>query len=183
MHRHAAADDPGEDVVGRNAESVVTPKQGAAPSVFRQRQQKRHLPDEVWGKPRGKQAAFAQRFVDQAHLKVLEVAQPAVDQLGRLRGGAGAEVAGFDERDRQTPGGRVHRCTGTGHAAADDQHVELFPAQASEILRAPLRGEARGREPGHGRVAHRSTVPADVETSSPPWAPRAGRWGGRAALR
>ena len=40
--------------------------------------------------------AFLEGFEDQTEVELLEVAQTAVEQLGRTAGGAGGEVAGFD---------------------------------------------------------------------------------------
>jgi hypothetical protein len=44
--------------------------------------------------------ALAQRLVHQADVALLEVAQPAVDQLRALRRGARGEVVALDERVR-----------------------------------------------------------------------------------
>ena len=69
-------------------------------------------------------AALVQRLVDQAEVAVLEVAQAAVDQLGRHAAGAGGEVALVDEGDAQAAQGGVEGDAGAGDAAAEDEQVK-----------------------------------------------------------
>ena len=74
-------------------------------------------------------AALAQALEDQAHMAVLEVPQPAVNQLGRLRARAAGEILLVDERDRQAPHRGVPGHTGADDPAPDDEQVEAPPAQ------------------------------------------------------
>ena len=53
--------------------------------------------------------ALGERLVDEPELALLEVAQAAVHQLGRLRRRAGREVVALDQRGAQAAGGRVER--------------------------------------------------------------------------
>src|SRR3712207_7570639 len=46
---------------------------------------------------RSRQVALVQRLADQPEVELLEVAQAAVEELGRAGGGAAGEVAGLDE--------------------------------------------------------------------------------------
>ena len=75
------------------------------------------------------QAALAQRLAHEVELHLLEVAQPAVDQLGGAARGPRGEVPGLHQRHRQAAGGGVQRRAGAGRAAADHEHVEGLGAQ------------------------------------------------------
>jgi hypothetical protein len=56
---------------------------------------------------------------------MLEVAQPAVNQLARCRRGVFAKVVLFAQHHRQAAPGGVARDAGAIDAAADHQHVAL----------------------------------------------------------
>jgi hypothetical protein len=88
--------------------------------------------------------AFVQRLVHQADVAVLEVAQPAVHQLGRLGRRARGEVVALDEGGAQAAGGGVEGHTGAGDAAADDEHVVGADAQAGEVVAAVEGAEGHG---------------------------------------
>ena len=81
-------------------------------------------------------------LVDQAVVALLEIAQAAVDQLGRLRRGPRREVLGLDQGGPQPPGGGVEGHAASGDAAPDDQHVEVLRGQAEHRLLA-LEGDGR----------------------------------------
>jgi ElaB/YqjD/DUF883 family membrane-anchored ribosome-binding protein len=89
------------------------------------------------------QPALAQRLAHEAELLLLEVAQPAVDQLARARRRAGREVTRLDQRHRQTARGGVERAARAGRPAADDEHVEGLLAHPGERGLALLRIQAR----------------------------------------
>jgi hypothetical protein len=55
---------------------------------------------------------------------MLEIAQPAMDQLTRSRRGGRSEIALFDQTDRQTATGGIAGDPDAIDAAADHQHVE-----------------------------------------------------------
>jgi hypothetical protein len=75
---------------------------------------------------------LVERFVDQTELALLEVAEPAVDELRALRTGPRGEVAAFHQRGAESPGRGVERDAGTGDATPDDQDVERFVAEPSQ---------------------------------------------------
>jgi len=68
-------------------------------------------------------AALAHGLEDQAELVVFEVAQAAVDQLGRARAGAEREVAHLNQRDGQAAARRIAGDASAGDAAADDKQI------------------------------------------------------------
>ena len=80
----------------------------------------------------GQQLALEQRLADQPEVEVLQVAQPAVDELARARGGAARVVALLDQRDGVAAAGGVQRDAGAGDPAADDEHVERLVGQRGE---------------------------------------------------
>ena len=59
---------------------------------------------------------------------MLEVAQPAMDQLARSRRGSRGEIALFDQTDRQTATSGIAGDPDAIDAAADHQHVENLGA-------------------------------------------------------
>jgi hypothetical protein len=67
--------------------------------------------------------ALGQRLGDQAKLVVLEIAQPAVNQLGRGRRGGRREIATLDQQHRKTAPGRLARDAGAIDAAADNEEI------------------------------------------------------------
>ena len=68
--------------------------------------------------------ALAHVAPHEAEVELLEVAQPPVDQPGRSRGRARAEVMLLDERDREPAERRVARDTGSDDPAADDEKID-----------------------------------------------------------
>ncbi|MFT3854926.1 MAG: heterodisulfide reductase-related iron-sulfur binding cluster [Ilumatobacteraceae bacterium] len=117
---------------------------------------------------------LVQRLVDEADLTLLEVAQPAVDELGALRRGARGEVVALDEGDAQATGDGIERHAGAGDAAADHEHVEhpvvelfhhVLSAEAVERHRShPTEDEARG---GHRLVAASASIVVVTSTYDP----------------
>ena len=96
--------------------------------------------------------ALVQRLVDEAHVAVLQVAQPAVDELGRLGRRARGEVVPLDQRGAQAAGRGVERHAGAGDAAADDEHVEDAGAEEGEVVVAIEGAEGHGRSRGRRRL-------------------------------
>ena len=68
--------------------------------------------------------ALEQGLADQAEIEGLQVAQAAVDQLGRAAGGARGEVGLLDEGDAVAPRGGVEGDARPGDPATDDDDVE-----------------------------------------------------------
>ena len=67
--------------------------------------------------------ALGERLGHEAKLVVLEIPQPAVDQLGRGRGSRRGKVARLGEQHRKAAAGGVARDSGAVDAAADDQQI------------------------------------------------------------
>ena len=88
--------------------------------------------------------ALGQVLVHQAELALLEVPEPAVDQLGGLGGGPGGEVVLLHQRGAQAPAGGVEGHAGPGDAAPDDEDVEMFAGQAGQGPGAVERGANGG---------------------------------------
>ena len=60
--------------------------------------------------------ALEERLTNQAEIEVLQVAQAAVDQLGRARAGAAGVVAPLDQRDGVPARGGVERSVSPAHS-------------------------------------------------------------------
>ena len=123
LPRHAGV--AAHRVVQRQAGGHVRP----LPPVVGQRIEERNRLDQVRGQPGRHQLPLAQRLAHQAELELLQIAQAAVEQLGRPARGSGGEVARLDQSHGQPTGGRVERRTGAGDAAADHDDVERFVGQ------------------------------------------------------
>ena len=96
---------------------------GALPALA-QGEQEGDGDHEVGSERVEEQRALAQRLADEPEVALLEVAQPAVDELARATRRARGEVARLHERDRQAAGHRVERAAGARRAGADDDDVE-----------------------------------------------------------
>ena len=111
------------------AEQAVRPRAPEGGHDHRQR------PHEVRGE-RGVDLALEQRLADEPEVEVLQVAQPAVDELARARRGAGGVVGLLHQRDRVAARGGVERHAGAGDAAADHEHVERLGGEGGDGVRA-----------------------------------------------
>jgi hypothetical protein len=110
-------------VVEQNACAEIA----ALPDAVLQRVDELHRPDQVGAEPAQHQGALAQRLLHQREVELLEVAQPAVDQLARAARPARRVVAHLDEGDGQPAGRRVKRYAAAGNAAPhDDDDVEAL---------------------------------------------------------
>ena len=69
---------------------------------------------------------------DEPDVSRREVAEPAVEELGRCGRGGAAEVACVDEGDAQAVACRFVRDPASDNSTADDQQVEPLPAQTLE---------------------------------------------------
>ena len=69
--------------------------------------------------------ALGERFVDQPEFVVLEITQPAVDQLRAPLRGRRRDVALLDHEHLEAAPGRIARDAGTVDAGTDDQEIEL----------------------------------------------------------
>ena len=118
---------------------VVHPHRGAEQAgqllvdqavVGEHRQQERQHAHEVRGVA-PQDLALGEGFVDEPDLLLLEVPEPAVHELRRLRRRARREVVALDERGAQAAAGGVERATDTGDATTDDDDVERLGRQAA----------------------------------------------------
>ncbi len=117
----------------------------AAHAVAAGRNEEGQAIDEVRGNAH-QDAALDERLAHLPDLALLQVADPAVDELrGGGRGGA-AEVAAFDERDRETAQRRVPRGEGAGDPPADDDQIEAAAGETAEVT-------------GHGHACHATPWP------------------------
>ena len=106
----------------------------ARPQPRHVRQDELHRPDEVRGDAQ-QALALDQRFAHQAELEELEVAQPAVDQLGARGGGAGREIRLLDQRDFHAPPGGVARNACAVDAAAHDEKIDAVAGRHANPLK------------------------------------------------
>ena len=68
--------------------------------------------------------AFDQRLAHQPELEILEVAQPAVEQLGGGRRGCRGEIAHLGQADREPAPRRIARDAASVDAAADHEQID-----------------------------------------------------------
>ena len=122
-----------------NGESEADLQRGVRVLVIN-RQQERNRAREVRRQPH-QQPPLLARFADQLEAQLLEVAQPAVDQLGRPAGRAAGEIARFHQRDFQTAQSRLTRGRGALDASTDNREVEGCVAEG---LKIPFHGSAFG---------------------------------------
>src|SRR5438067_1308320 len=94
---------------------------------------KRERMDQVRRDPQ-QNLTFLQRFKDQREFKMLEVAQTAVDQARGGLGGAGAEVALFQQRDVHAALRGIAGYTCAVNSSAD--HDQIVSATIHPVLSA-----------------------------------------------
>ena len=118
-------------------ETEADQRPGAEAGMVRQHEAQR--PGDVRRHPQ-QHLALGQRRAHQPELAVLEVAQAAMDQLGRGRGGGAGEVALFDEQHGEAAPGGVAGNAAPVDAAADDGKVERLShcGGAGSTARPPL---------------------------------------------
>src|SRR5689334_8363649 len=114
-----------EMVVEEQAET----EQPARPEALVVRQHETKRPDDVRGCLE-QHLALGERFVHQTKLVIFEIAQAAVNELGRGRGGRAGEVALVAKENRKPAPGRVAGDPATVDAAADDGEVVGLPGQS-----------------------------------------------------
>jgi len=134
---------------------------GALPALA-QREQEGDGEHQVGRKRVEQQRALVQRLAHEREVALLEVAQPAVDELARAARGAGREVARLHERDGQAAGHRVERAAGARRAGADDDDVEDLVGHPLEGGAALVGAEAAGIVSEHrpSASAHERRRPA-----------------------
>ncbi len=130
----------GHDVV------EVQPDAGAAvgPLAVERGHDERQRVHEV-RRERDQELALEQRLADEPEVEVLQVAQAAVDELGRAARGAGGVVRALDERDAVAARGRVERDARARDAATDDDEVERLGGERFERVGAGDHRRQSGR--------------------------------------
>src|SRR5262249_51509528 len=115
------------------------------------RQHEEERPDDV-RRDAQQHLALLQRLAHQVELVLLEVAQPAVDQLRAASAGGPREVALFDEQDREAAAGRIARDARAVDPPAHDQEVEPGRLRGRHKRRNSTAARPRrGGKPGEGR--------------------------------
>ncbi len=99
--------------------------------------------------------ALGQRLAHQPEGALREIAQPAMDQLGRGRRGAGGEIVLLDQQDLEAASGGIARNADAVDAAPDDGEIEVRHAAPADSplgrSMGPKQGRAQAR--GSGRAA------------------------------
>ncbi|MPM57096.1 hypothetical protein SDC9_103914 [bioreactor metagenome] len=97
--------------------------------------------DQVRGRGGQQQAAFLEGLGDQLEVQLVEVAQPAVDELAGAARGALAPVAGLDDSGAQAPGRGIEGDPGAGDTSTDHEDVELLVRHRLEGRLTRLAGQ------------------------------------------
>jgi hypothetical protein len=133
-----------------------------------QRVEERHRPHQVRRQPADQQVTLPQGLLDELEVALLQVAEPAVDQLRRSRGRARRQVAGLDQTDPQAPRSGIERGARPGDPPADDQHVERPRGQRVDdrVTVTSVKNTRHGRQllPGPSRAD--GPFPSIVSTQS-----------------
>ena len=126
----------GHDVVHVQAD----PGQAVRPAgAVERRQHEGQRPDQVRRQP-DHELALEQRLAHQPQVEVLQVAQTAVDQLGRAAARPRGEVGLLHQGHAVPAGGRVQSHPGAGDPAADDEHVIRVLGQGRQGVVAGAHG-------------------------------------------
>ena len=168
----------GEGVVEEQPRAHVE----AVPGPVLEREQEGRRVDQMRGDLLDEEPPLVQGLAHELDVEVLEVAQPAVDQLAGAARGAGGEVALFDQGHRQAAAGGVEGDPAAGHAATDDEHVECL-RRDSAPGHAPASLARNGSQyPGAIRSST-STVVYEMERSAHLRGPGRRSCGSRTARR
>jgi hypothetical protein len=121
--------------VGRHDVVHVQPDahRAVGPLALEVRDDQRQRPHQV-RRQVDEQRALEQRLAHQSDVEVLEVAQAAVDELGRPARGPRRVVLGVDQRNAVPARRRVERHARAGDPAADHHHVEAIRLERSECV-------------------------------------------------
>jgi len=103
---------------------------GARPAVHRQRHA---LGDREVRRDLAQRPPLGRGLEDEPDLTLLEVAQAAVDQLGRAARGARGEISALDECGAQSAHRSIARDAGAGDATADHEHLDLGARHLGEV--------------------------------------------------
>jgi len=108
------------------------------PLLVRYRQDEPHRPNDMGRDPQ-QHVALDQCLVYEPKRAVLEVAQAAMNELGRGRGRSGGKVVLLDQQDLEPPTGSVARNTGAVDSAANDGKIEVSYGCLRDHAAAPWR--------------------------------------------
>jgi len=105
-------------------------------------------PDQLGGEAQ-QQVALAAGLTGRRDVPLADVAETAVDHLGRPAGGPGGEILALDDEGAHPARGRVPQHAGTGDSAADDQQIHAVAGRRLEVPGAVGKRPALARGPGH----------------------------------
>src|SRR5262249_9563679 len=132
-----------------------------------------HGPDEMRCQP-PQPLALARRFPDELHVPLLQVAEPAVDQLGGAARRPGSEVTLLHQRDLESTQDRRGGDARAVDAATHHEQIELLAAEGRQGIGAPVRAivalhqratYTQRRRSCHPRTAHEA-APATLWRSA-----------------
>jgi hypothetical protein len=131
---------PAEMVVEEQAEA----DQPSRPQALGIGQHEAHRPDDM-RRVAPQHLALHQRFAHQPKFIIFEVAQPAMDQLGRPGRGAARQILHFRQIDGVAAAGRITGDAAAIDAASDDEDVmdRGFAHTSSRFRTAPFPRAAR----------------------------------------
>ena len=110
---------PAEVIVEEQAQPDEPPR--AQPGMVREHEAQR--PYDVRGVAQ-QHLPLLKRVAHETEIAVLQIAKPAVDQLGAGRRGMSAEVVLLAQQDIEAAPGRIPGDAGTVDAAADDEQID-----------------------------------------------------------
>ena len=120
-------------------EKEAEPQDRPGPQAPVMRQNEAQRPDDM-GRGLEQHFALDQRFAHQPEFIMLEIAQAAMDELGRGRGRGAGKIALLGEDDLETPPGCITRDAAAIDAAANDRQIEdARPRPASSLPKARFR--------------------------------------------
>ncbi len=131
-------------------EKKTKPQHPARPEVLLVRQNEAQGPRDM-GSLGQQHLALHQRLAHQSELVLLEIAQPAVDELGRLGRGAAGEIVHFAEADLERSPRGIARDACPIDPTADDEQIEqraLRFIHGQGIARLTVRRSDRKRRHG-----------------------------------
>ena len=118
------------------------------------REEQRLEPDEM-GREVEQARPLGERLADQPEPELLQVAQAAVDEPRRARGGPDRDVVLFDQGRAHPARRRIEEGAGADDPAADDDHVPGLVRQASRDRGARAASGGRARHAPSGSVIDR----------------------------
>ena len=128
---------PAAQVIVQKQAQRAASRPAASPAV---RQHETHGPHDVRSDA-PEHLALDRGFAHQAEIEMLQIAQAAVDQLGRARGGAAGEIGHLAQEHRKAASCGIARNAATVDAAADDRqivHAMHGPPRLTQFARSGI---------------------------------------------